>query len=43
LKAHNFTQNALTGSAHRQGETGEKKTPKNIRSGSVFSQKKLFF
>jgi hypothetical protein len=36
-----FAQNALTGSAHRPGEKGEKKT-KN-RTSAVFSLKKLFF
>jgi hypothetical protein len=40
LKTQNFTQNALTGSAHRPGEKGEK-NKKNI--SPVFSQKKTFF
>jgi hypothetical protein len=30
LKTQTITKNALTGPAHRPGEKGEKKTPKNM-------------
>jgi hypothetical protein len=47
VKTQNFTQNALTGSAHRPGEKGEKNTQKTsapfFRRKNCFSEKVLCF
>jgi hypothetical protein len=40
LKTQKITQNALTGSAHRPGEKGEKKTKKHQRR--FFAEKTVF-